>query len=169
MQDALAVIGCQSDASQDHSLFPVSRFRSDELQSSYLELQDVISASSSSELGNHWETGTNISVPAEAPRFSDGSLSAPFFEHFLSLGIPVVVTGLRAKLQLPWTPNYFADVYGTKSCTIEETASGESHTARVCEFFSSYGDKSPSRKVLKLKVCASNHQGNLYDILIPGG
>lgn len=75
-----------------------------------------------------------------------------FFGQIWSYGIPLVIMGVGAKLQLSWTPEYFIANYGHKKCVLEETSSGNEREATVAEFFTSYGHYEKSRPVEKLKV-----------------
>lgn len=75
-----------------------------------------------------------------------------FFGHLWSYGVPLVIMGVGAKLQLSWTPEYFVHNHGHQVCTLEETSTGSTRQATVAEFFTSYGNYQKSRPVEKLKV-----------------
>jgi hypothetical protein len=79
------------------------------------------------------------------------------FRTFLSRRLPLVITELNYKLQLPWSPSYLTAEYGRQPCTMED-CEGRREPSQVLledflKFFSCNDlDDSPSPTTWKVKV-----------------
>lgn len=93
------------------------------------------------------------SLPTHTPRvFTDAELTDELFASVWAKGEPLVVTDLLAKFQLPWTPEYFSQKYGTQTCLILECQTDQNKRVSVGEFFSWFGKYEGRRDCWKLKV-----------------
>jgi [histone H3]-dimethyl-L-lysine9 demethylase len=96
------------------------------------------------------------SISSHTPRvFADVELTDDVFADAWAKGEPLVVTGLLEKFRLQWTPEYFAQKYGTQTCLILECQTDQNKRVSVGEFFSWFGKYEGRRECWKLKVCSS--------------
>lgn len=89
-------------------------------------------------------------------------VSDEVFEEIWSRGVPIIVMGVGIKLQLPWSPKYFIDNYGKKSCIVEETSTGSERKTNVADFFRLFGKYDQRRPVERLKVSCLHISGNCH-------
>ncbi|KAA8909829.1 hypothetical protein FN846DRAFT_769761, partial [Sphaerosporella brunnea] len=75
-------------------------------------------------------------------------------EQFQSLwsagGIPLVLTGVKSRFQLPWDDTYFVDEHGMDKCIIHDCSTGLAAESTVAEFFKMFRSGENTRS-LKLK------------------
>lgn len=153
-QKRYSVIICQGSSENplDHQFQPLTRFGEEELHQAYCDMNGSASHSADAEIRSPLPKKiTDLVINREVLKFSY-QFPERFFGQLWSYGIPLVIMGVGAKLQLSWTPEYFIHNHGHKKCTLEETSGGNQREATVAEFFTSYGNYNKFRPVEKLKV-----------------
>lgn len=145
---------CQDSSknSVDHQFHPLTRFGEEELYQAYKDMNESISSYTDVEVQPLLPKRViELLSHREILKFSY-QFPERFFAQLWSYGIPLVIMGVGANLQLSWTPEYFISHHGHRKCIVEETSTGNERQATVAEFFTSYGNHNKSRPVEKLKV-----------------
>lgn len=145
---------CQGSSGNplDHQFHPLTRFGEEELHQAYKDMNESISSYTDVEVQPLLPKRViELVSHREVLKFSY-QFPERFFGQLWSHGIPLVIMGVGAKLQLSWTPEYFVSHYGDKKCTVEETSTSNERQTTVAEFFTSYGNYNKFRPVEKLKV-----------------
>ncbi|KAI5823553.1 hypothetical protein K523DRAFT_357552 [Schizophyllum commune Tattone D] len=71
---------------------------------------------------------------------------------YLARGEPLIVTGLDRRMQISWTPEYFIEHYGDRSCLITNCVNESNKQITVKEFFETFGKyEERDQMVWKLK------------------
>ncbi|KDQ49873.1 hypothetical protein JAAARDRAFT_89483, partial [Jaapia argillacea MUCL 33604] len=86
------------------------------------------------------------------------------FQDLWASGTPLIVTGLDRQFQLPWSPQYFIDHFGSQVCEIVDCGTDETQRSTVKEFFLGFS-KDPDSVVdcMKLKVLHKLSEPTLSD------
>lgn len=85
-------------------------------------------------------------------RYTDSALTPEIFPSIWALGEPLVVTDLKSKFKINWTPEYFMEKYGNQSCLIIECQTDVNKRITVGEFFKDFGKYEGREDCWKLKV-----------------
>ncbi|TGZ82842.1 hypothetical protein EX30DRAFT_394108 [Ascodesmis nigricans] len=86
------------------------------------------------------------------PKNSINSFSSSVFRSLWRIGgIPLVLTDLLPRFQLPWSPSYFIKHYGKTTCTLHDTANCIRNTSTVANFFSLFTSTKFTSNSWKLK------------------
>lgn len=87
----------------------------------------------------------------EAPTYNVNDINPrQFVNHLWPLGVPLVLRGVKKKGN--WGPEYWIERYGDQKVTLENCETGETKTATVEEYLSTYGAITPRTEAWKLKV-----------------
>lgn len=84
-------------------------------------------------------------------RFTTSELNEASFHPLWTEGLPILVSGLGSKLQLPWSPEYFIEKYGETNCIITECQQEANRPVTVAKFFKQFGKYEGRTEVWKLK------------------
>lgn len=90
------------------------------------------------------------------PYLAFEELSKQRFHHLWARGEPLVVHGVLRRMELKWTPEYFAENFGDRKCTVVDTksAEGQAVDSTVGNFFRQLGKaRADGKPCWKLKVC----------------
>ncbi|KAH9927146.1 Clavaminate synthase-like protein [Epithele typhae] len=98
-------------------------------------------------------------TPAAAPvvpshvtvTFTEAECTDARFRSVWETGVPLVVTGLGHRFRISWTPEHFAQKYGTQSCLILECQTEQNKRVTVGEFFALFGKYEGRMDCWKLK------------------
>lgn len=86
------------------------------------------------------------------PKDDVSNVSLEQFQQLLRRGgVPLVITGLKERFQLPWTEEFFIEHYGDQECLVTDCADGEVTISTVGEFFKTFSQLT-GVKSWKLKV-----------------
>jgi hypothetical protein len=86
----------------------------------------------------------------------NSDLTDDAFSAIWNHGLPLLVTGLNQKLQLPWSPDYLSENHGNDWCFIESCEDrGVIKQVRLKEFFHMYSIAPEDGTIWKLKVISS--------------
>ncbi|KAI5812413.1 hypothetical protein BZA77DRAFT_308070 [Pyronema omphalodes] len=64
-------------------------------------------------------------------------------------GVPLVLTNMLERFQLPWSPQYFIDEHGPEYCLIHDCSDDTFHETHVSAFFARFGGKHDKSYKLK--------------------
>lgn len=147
---------CRLPTEFSHQFRPLSRFSEAELNNAYSDARDLSASPINPEFRHPLPDNVVDAVSSRKIVKCSYSLSEESFERLWSHGIPLVITPTLddpgPELQLPWTPQFFKDVYGDKKCFVEDTSTGVPRKTTVADFFSLFGQPDQNRPVEKLKV-----------------
>ncbi|TRM68546.1 hypothetical protein BD626DRAFT_482072 [Schizophyllum amplum] len=149
----------------DHNIrdfCPVTRFEEDELVGAIEGMEQMLSASTAegalpatvsslSEVSraappgpSHRTSSTGKPSAYSTPyynitRLAYEDLTEGTMRSYLMRGEPLIVTGLDHRMQLAWTPEYFIEHYGDRSCLITNCVDETNKQITVKEFFETFG------------------------------
>jgi hypothetical protein len=97
---------------------------------------------------------------ADGPDLTDEAFSAIW-----NYGLPLLVTGLNQKLQLPWSPDYLSQNHGNDWCFIESCEDRDANKqVRLKEFFHMYSVAPEDGIIWKLKVIGISYFGHFLGV-----
>ncbi|KAL1742882.1 hypothetical protein HDZ31DRAFT_83810 [Schizophyllum fasciatum] len=144
---------------------PVTRFREDELKEAIAEMEAMVRADQARTAGDTLPaTAPSLSEVPYAPspeavvlpagagdaeayrtpsfairRIAYEDVTEDLMRSYLSRGEPLIVTGLEHRMKVSWTPEYFIEQYGDRSCLITNCVDEKNKQITVKEFFETFG------------------------------
>ena len=93
-------------------------------------------------------------------------LKAQEFRYYLVKRMPLVITGVNAELQLPWSPLQLMRDYGAESCSVEDcekqAPASKQTLSHFLKYFCDDGAFCDNTPVWKVKVCLVAFPSHLF-------